>query len=55
MFLRRPVRPGRSLPTRSARSSGTRNVTTTVRYVNVKDDNLQELIEGKPLALVAAH
>jgi len=27
------------------------NVTTTARYLNVKDD-LQELIERKPLALV---
>jgi hypothetical protein len=26
-------------------------VTTTARYLNVKDDYLQELIERKPLAL----
>jgi len=27
-------------------------VTTTARYLNVKDDYLQELIERKPLTLV---
>ena len=31
---------------------GHANVTTTARYLNVKDDYLQELIERKPLALV---
>jgi hypothetical protein len=36
----------------SARSGGHANVTTTARYLNVKDDCLQELIERKPLALV---
>jgi hypothetical protein len=30
---------------------GHANVTTTARYLNVKDDYLQELIERKPLAL----
>jgi integrase len=33
---------------------GHANVTTTARYLNVKDDYLQELIERKPLALVKA-
>ena len=28
------------------------NVTTTARYLNVKDDYLQELIERKPLSLI---
>jgi len=31
---------------------GHASVTTTARYLNVKDDYLQELIERKPLALV---
>jgi integrase len=31
---------------------GHANVTTTARYLNVKDDYLQELIERKPLTLV---
>ena len=31
---------------------GHANVTTTARYLNVKDDYLQELIEKKPLTLV---
>ena len=31
---------------------GHANVTTTARYLNVKDDYLQELIERKPLALI---
>jgi len=31
---------------------GHANVTTTARYLNVKDDYLQELIERKPLVLV---
>ena len=31
---------------------GHANVTTTARYLNVKDDYLQELIERKPLSLV---
>jgi hypothetical protein len=31
---------------------GHSNITTTARYLNVKDDYLQELIERKPLALV---
>jgi site-specific recombinase XerD len=30
---------------------GRANVMTTARYLNVKDDYLQELIERKPLAL----
>jgi hypothetical protein len=30
-------------------SVGHANVTTTARYLNVKDDYLQELIERKPL------
>jgi len=33
---------------------GHANVTTTGRYLNVKDDYLQELIERKPLTLVKA-
>jgi len=33
---------------------GHANVTTTARYLNVKDDYLQELIERKPLAHVKA-
>ena len=39
---------------RSTRSAllGHANVTTRARYLNVKDDYLQELIERKPLALV---
>ena len=28
------------------------NVTTTTRYLNVKDDYLQELIERKPLVVI---
>jgi len=31
---------------------GHASVTTTARYLNVKDDYLQGLIERKPLALV---
>ena len=31
---------------------GHANVTTTARYLNVKDDYLHELIERKPLTLV---
>jgi len=31
---------------------GHANVTTTARYLNVKDDYLQELTERKPLTLV---
>jgi hypothetical protein len=41
---------GRFMP--SVPSSATRTVTTTARYLNVKDDYLQELIERKPLTLV---
>ena len=35
-------------------TSGHANITTTARYLNVKDDYLQELIERKPLALIRA-
>jgi hypothetical protein len=36
----------------SARSGGHADVTATARYLNVKADYLQELIERKPLAVV---
>jgi len=34
---------------------GHANLTTTARYVNVKDDYLQELVERKPLASTLSH
>jgi hypothetical protein len=41
-----------SVATARPGGSNARDVTTTVRYLNVKDDYLQELIERKPLTLV---
>jgi site-specific recombinase XerD len=34
---------------------GHANITTTARYLNVKDDYLQELVERQPLTLVSRH
>jgi hypothetical protein len=42
---------GRSRATASTPGA---NVTATARYLNMKDDYLQELIERKPLALVSS-
>jgi len=43
---------GRLAAPRGSAFLGRPNVTTTARYLNVKDDYLLELIERKPVSLV---